>query len=139
MTGQLEHVEDGGSDNNGIPWTELATPLAMKTRPLTWLRASFKLIYEKAGNRGVLKLDALGLSRGHFYVNGEDLGHYYTIPAGKDPDSSELTQRYYYIPGDVLVSGENTLVVIDELGVTALPRLVLATLELPASPSGCPA
>jgi hypothetical protein len=141
LTGQLQHIADGDSDSNStdVMWAKLSTPLATKTRPLTWLKASFKRVPDKAANHGVLKLDALGLSRGHFYVNGHDLGRYYTITAGQDPESSELTQRYYYIPGDVLVPGDNTLVIIDEVGVTALPRLVLAALELPSSPSGCQA
>jgi hypothetical protein len=54
-----------------------------------------------------------------------------------------MSQRYYYIPCDTLVpagpgSELNRLVVIDELGATALPQLVLATLDLPTDPNGCP-
>lgn len=141
LTGQLKRVAAGGNGSNSadVPWENAS--LATKTRPLTWLKASFQHSPDQAAGHGpVLKLDALGLSRGHFFVNGQDLGRYYTIAAGQaGPKPSELTQRYYYIPGDVLVPGENTLVVIDELGITALPRLVLATLELPTDPSGCSA
>ena len=73
----------------------------------------------------VLVLDAQGLSRGHFFVNGHDLGRFYTIRQ----KSGAMTQRYYYIPADTLVDGPNTLVLIDELGATAPPQLLTTQLE----------
>jgi hypothetical protein len=43
-------------------------------------------------------LDATGLSRGHFWLNGHDLGKFWTI---KGP-SGQLTQRYYHLPSALL-------------------------------------
>eukprot|EP01046_Picozoa_sp_COSAG06_P002329 COSAG06_NODE_82_length_25183_cov_133.214240_7_plen_155_part_00 len=94
LSGQVQHAADPRSGSSTVQWTKLASPLAAKTRPLTWLKASFQA--PAATKNRVLKLDALGLSRGHFYVNGHDLGRYYTIGIGADPESSsEMTQRYY--------------------------------------------
>eukprot|EP01047_Picozoa_sp_COSAG01_P014905 COSAG01_NODE_736_length_13947_cov_174.337449_4_plen_136_part_00 len=46
----------------------------------------------------IVLLDATGLSRGHFWLNGHDLGKFWTI---KGP-SGQLTQRYYHLPSALL-------------------------------------
>ena len=82
-----------------------------------------------------LLFDAGGLSRGHFYVNGHDLGRYFLFP-GQD------NTRYYYVPMDTLnpPGHPNTIVVIDELGAPSLAtvNLVLSSLAVPDPGMACP-
>ena len=63
-------------------------------------------------------LDATGMSRGHFFLNGVDLGKFWTVIDGH---GAGMTQRYYQLPSSLLVPAgrENVLVMADELGVTA--------------------
>eukprot|EP00039_Didymoeca_costata_P006416 m.89973 g.89973 ORF g.89973 m.89973 type:complete len:945 (-) comp13249_c0_seq1:184-3018(-) len=88
------------------------------TMPMSWLQTTFSappMVFEKFNNEHnvSLSLDITGLSRGRFYVNGFDLGRYWTINCG-----NEMCQRYYPIPFDILKPGNNanTLVLLDELG-----------------------
>jgi hypothetical protein len=131
LSGELRDAANSSS----IPWAPVQS-WEKPSRPLTWFKLSFPTGTGRANSTaGVLLLDALGLTRGHFYVNGHDLGRFYTIA----DNHGELSQRYYYIPEDVLVApGQvNELVLIDELGATAAPRLVTSRLELPTDSSGC--
>ena len=68
-----------------------------------------------------LNLDVEGLSRGRFFVNGMDLGRYWSKTCGSD-----LCQRYYPIPFDILKATGNQLVVLDELGVGDIRSVALA-------------
>ena len=101
---------------------------------MTWYKTSFPDPRPAAPTNSSLLFDANGLSRGHYYVNGHDLGRYWTLASGKGA-AAEPVQRYYYIPADVLVAAEkeNTLVVIDEDGVGKLSasRLVYGTMRKP--------
>ena len=57
-------------------------------------------------------------SRGHFYLNGFDLGRYWGISA-----NGKFDQTDYFIPGDLIQDKDNLLVYVDECGSTH-PRLI---------------
>lgn len=79
------------------------------------------------------------LNRGHFYLNGFDLGRYWSV-AGAGTTSPG--QRFYILPPDLLipdVEGGNALVLFDVLpgegaGVLDAVQLVITTL-VPVSTS----
>ena len=110
------------SDGGRVAWA--AVPSA-STRA-TWYRARFANPQASMPSDSVLLLDAKGLSRGHFYVNGHDLGRFWPLVNG--------STRHYYVPLDVLLdSTPNVLTVFDELGAQDIStvRFVYARLELP--------
>jgi hypothetical protein len=77
-----------------------------------------------------LLLDALGMSRGHYYINGVDMGRYWLI----NGPSHRPTQRYYHIPTPYLCTAPgctNTLVLADEFGGAGPTqvRLVKSTMQ----------
>ena len=81
----------------------------------------------------VLLLDAKGLGRGHFYVNGHDLGRYWPLVPG--------ASRHYYVPLELIKKGTtNMLAVFDELGAPRLATVtfVYSQLELPTQGTQCP-
>jgi hypothetical protein len=101
----------------GLGWAPVAPAAAtVASRALTWFKAGFDDPRPGAPANSSLLLDIRGLSRGHFYINGHDLGKYWSIADNKQA----LVQRYYYIPADVLVTGQNALVLIDEDGAPSL-------------------
>ena len=130
---------------DAVPWAPLPAG-APALPPLTWLRADFTTPQRvRAPPPGVevsasLNLDASGLSRGRFYVNGMDLGRYWSKLCG----GAYMCQRYYSIPLDLLREGEgaNTLLVLDELGAPNASALALAVSENapppPPPPCGAP-
>jgi hypothetical protein len=104
--------------------------------PMTWLRTTFDapaaVRRQPAGVElaSVLNLDAVGLSRGTFWVNGHNLGRYWSkscgaacphppCPSGAAPVPC---QRYYSIPFDYLKEEKNVLTVLDEMGATDLAK-----------------
>ena len=97
---------------------------------LTWWRADFALArLPSVKPFETVLLDLYGMSRGHFSVNGHDLGKYWLIngPSGRP------TQRYYHVPVSVLRFGTgatNTLVLGDELGApnASAPRIVFSSM-----------
>ena len=141
-----------------LSWAELPAPTPQhKTRPLSWLAATFATPTASKEDEGAdgaegvdtsLLLDAQGLSRGHFYVNGHDLGRYYMIHSCANASLCPLqfSQRFYYIPREVLLpagSGQNgqkklnTLVAIDELGAQGLPSLASSKMVPPSPGKTC--
>ena len=128
-----------------VPWAPLAPPAAAAP-PLTWLRTTFTApaatLAPPVGVEvtAVLNLDATGLSRGRFFVNGMDLGRYWSAECG---EQGCMCQRYYSIPPDLLLpgAGANFLVVLDELGPTNVSAVSLAISSLvpafPAPPLPC--
>ena len=81
----------------------------------------------------MLLLDAVGLGRGHFYVNGQDLGIYW-------PQEGISGTRRYYIPLELLRNDKanNTLVVFEELGARVQTlQLVYSQMEQPAPGTPC--
>lgn len=130
------------SDSPGIQinWTVTDGPSAP---PMSWLKATFEapaaaVDPDPNGERNAtLNLDATGLSRGRFFVNGMDLGRYWTKSCG-----GNICQRFYPIPFDILERspGINRLTVLDELGATNISAVQLAVSANlpPPPPPPCP-
>ncbi len=130
---------------NAVPWAP-APPAAPALPPLTWLRADFtappRTLPPPPGQEATatLNLDVTGLSRGRFYVNGVDLGRYWSKLCG----GTFMCQRFYSIPLDLLRPGEgaNTLLLLDELGASNASAMTLAVSENlpppPPPPCGAP-
>ena len=77
---------------------------------LTWFKTTFTV--EQYSEDYSLLLHLVGFGRGHFYVNGVDLGRYWLITV-----DSQYVQEYYFIPPDVVrYDGPNLLVIGEELG-----------------------
>ena len=94
--------------------------------PLTWFKATFTVAPYTAEYSLLLKLT--GFSRGHYYINGVDLGCYWLIMY-----DGEVVQEYYFIPPDVVnYSGNNFLVIGEELGMSdpAKAIVVLSTMTV---------
>ena len=97
----------------GLNWSLSACKVA---QPITWFKTTFSIEPPPLGvSIQTVLLDASGMSRGHFYLNGHDLGKYWLVEdRGGNP-----TQQYYHLPNPLLNFGcaqENTLVMGDELG-----------------------
>jgi len=124
-----------------LPWAPAGAGAAP---PLTWLRTTFTAPAAAFVTPGIeanatLNLDASGLSRGRFWVNGFDLGRYWTRLCG----ATFMCQRFYSIPFDLLLpgAGANSLVLLDELGapdVSAVALALSSNVPLPAckAPAG---
>ena len=84
-----------------------------------------------AGNASIL-LDPAGMGRGHFYLNGADLGRYY--PAAPGAATAGLGGALYLPPSLLLAgAGANVLVFGEVLGATqpTAVRIMLSTLGPP--------
>ena len=94
---------------------------------LTWFKTTFTV--EEYSDDHSLLLHLVGFGRGHFYVNGIDLGRYWLI---KMVGSSKYVQEYYFIPPDVVKHGPNLLVIGEELGAPdpSKATLVLSTMTI---------
>jgi len=91
---------------------------------LTWYKTSFSVKQYSTDYSLLLKLQ--GFSRGHYYVNGIDLGRYWLIIEG-----GEFVQEYYFIPPDLVDYDDSNLLVIgEELGAPdpSKATLVLSTM-----------
>merc|ERR1712232_716002 len=115
--------------NQSTPWTSCNA--AGNTSPLTWLRTQFTLRSPLSEPYETVLLDLLGMGRGHFYLNGHDLGRYWLITG----PSGQPTQHYYHLPTALLSfdQGVNTLVLGEELGATDInqPRVVFSSMVDP--------
>ena len=94
--------------------------------PLTWFKAIFAVAPYTTQYSLLLKLT--GFSRGHYYVNGVDLGRYWLIEY-----EGKAVQEYYFIPPDMVnYGGPNLLVIGEELGASDPTKasLVLSTMTV---------
>ena len=83
-------------------------------QPLTWYSASFPQVQLPDSGLYSVLLDLSGMGRGHAFVNGHDIGHYWLIMGG---DSGYPTQWLYHVPQDWLsTDGDNSLVLLEETG-----------------------
>ena len=108
-----------GGHGSAATWykTEFATPAGVSDAP--------------GGSQ--LLLDAKGLGRGRAWLNGYEIGRYWTLerndgsacPFGKE---SCPTQQYYHLPAAWLSSGKpNVLVIFETLGAPSITSVGLAT------------
>ena len=108
---KLEVFTESGS--KAVTWSS-HVPTAM---PLTWYMTRFDAPPSPSQNQSLL-LDLGGMTRGHVYVNGFDLGRYWLAEVEGTP-----VQQFYTLPYSLLVEKDNLLVVFDELG-TGDPRKI---------------
>ncbi len=101
-------------------------------KSVTWFQTRFDLdhlVREDLNSNPVL-LDALGLNRGHAFVNGNDLGLYWLIQGDcqlsglccciqNQSNCGQPSQRYYHIPPDWLTPKNNLLTIFEDLGASA--------------------
>ena len=120
LTGELLHLyTDSGCKNVG--WNSDVS--SYNNVPLTWYKTSFTV--KQYSTDYSLLLNLQGFGRGHYYVNGVDLGRYWLIKV-----DGQFVQEYYFIPPDLLnYSGPNLLVIGEELGAPdpSKAKLVLST------------
>lgn len=128
LTGEYDQIytQQGSSKVSWDPsWTKNIN------RAVTWFQTTSDLdhLAHEDTNANPILLDANGLSRGRGYVNGNDLGLYWTIQGVCYPKSSlcqqvqvsclQPMQRYYHIPSDWLMPKNNLLTIFDEMGATS--------------------
>ena len=121
LTGEILQVftDDGSKQVN---WDSDLTKY--KDTSLTWFKTTFTV--EQYSMDYSLLLRLVGFGRGHFYVNGYDLGRYWLIMVDDQP-----VQEYYFIPPDVVrYDAPNLLVIGEELGASdpSAATMVLSTM-----------
>jgi beta-galactosidase len=81
-----------------------------------WYTTNFTITQPYPEGTFSILFDANGLNRGHIYVNGYDIAHYWLLASS----SGEPSQRYYQIPPDWLngMNEVNTLTIYEELGAS---------------------
>ena len=135
----LQVYTEAGAAKHAVNFTPLAGG-EDSSPPMTWLRTTFDapgaVRAQPAGVElaSVLNLDVVGLSRGTFWVNGQNLGRYWSKSCGAAcphppcPSGVALVpcQRYYSIPFDYLKPTGNVLTLLDEMGATGLSKTGLA-------------
>ena len=123
LTGEILQVfTDDGSKQ--VKWDSDYIKYANTT--LTWFKTTFTV--EQYSTDYSLLLHLVGFGRGHFYVNGVDLGRYWLIMVDGQP-----VQEYYFIPPDVVkYDAPNLLVIGEELGAPdpSKATLVLSTMTV---------
>lgn len=123
----LQQSETKDSETEAYPkWTPVAP--GAEAQGVTWLRAAFDWDALELAPGDALLLDAQGLGRGHAWVNGHDLGLYWNIARNDAP--YDETQRYYVVPREWLVRGENECVFAEVGGAPELgAALAVARME----------
>ena len=130
LTGEVLNIY--GTGMNKVTWS--STPST--DTGLTWYKTSFNTPSQSDLDKGVILIDigenAMGLNRGHFYLNGIDMGHYNNVQQG-----GIMVQQYYFIPKDYLTpNGEsNTFVIVEEFANSTLSNIniVSSTVVVPQS------
>ena len=110
LTGETLNIFGDGMDR--VKWNEY--PMSgMKIPATTWFKTEFKSPSDKELEAGVILIDIgeNGVSRGHFYINGHDMGHY-----NNHQMKDEMIQRFYFVPTDCLQpnGGMNSLLFFQE-------------------------
>ena len=121
------YTEQGSSK---VPWDSQWTKGINK--PITWFQAHFDLdhLVKQDTNTNPVLLDAQGLTRGHAFINGNDIGLYWLIQGfcedtppcccqQSQVNCMEPSQRYYHIPSDWLMPKNNLITIFDDLGASS--------------------
>ncbi len=109
-----------------LPWNTDLT--SAKHRPLTWFMRKLTL----SPGSLPLALDMVTMGKGYAWINGHNVGRYYlTLAKGNcapcdyrrlyyagkcQVGCGQFSQRFYNVPLDWVLQGENTLVVFEETG-----------------------
>jgi hypothetical protein len=139
-----------------VTWTPVPATAPVAGAPLTWYRAFFTapsnltsmLLPQGQNSTSVTTAtprtpspevlasllfdigDGQFLGRGHFYLNGFDLGRYWSILGY---NTTSPSQRYYFLPADLLVpevEGGNTITLVDVLPTADLSQAQLVLSQL---------
>ena len=123
LTGEILQVfTDDGSKQ--VKWD--SDYIKYANTALTWFKTTFTV--ERYSMDYSLLLRLVGFGRGHFYVNGVDLGRYWLITV-----DGRTVQEYYFIPPDVVqYNRPNLLVIGEELGAPdpSKATVVLSTMTV---------
>eukprot|EP01083_Nonionella_stella_P063621 165336_1 len=128
LTGEVLRVYGDGMNN--VQWWKPAVTI----HAMTWYKTSFVTPKQSVLDDGVILIDiganGTGVNRGHFYVNGFDMGHYNNVV-----QKGMMVQRFYFVPKDYLKSNgeKNSLVFLDELPPKDLAKIavVSSTITVP--------
>ena len=123
LTGEIVQVYTDDVSKQ-VNWDSDYTKYANTT--LTWFKTTFTV--EQYSTDYSLLLHLVGFGRGHFYVNGVDLGRYWLIM-----EDGRTVQEYYFIPPDVVkYDRPNLLVIGEELGAPdpSKATVVLSTMTV---------
>ena len=126
-----ERLDIYGDGMNKVEWNN-ATQM---NQGMIWYKTTFETPSENVLDSGVVLIDigedSIGVNRGHFYLNGYDMGHYNNYQI-----SNIMVQQFYFIPKDYLnANGQNnTLVFINEYPNATLSniKIVSSTVVIPA-------
>jgi len=124
LVGELNNVYSS-SGTNKVTWsTDYKSG-----GPLTWYQTTITKPSVPKG--AALLLSGIGLNRGHYYINGYDLGRYWMIL--RNDGSNTPTQTYYTIPQDLLSeNGQNLLTLLAVLPIQDITKLDLVTAQMVA-------
>ncbi|KAH9608236.1 hypothetical protein KSS87_015268 [Heliosperma pusillum] len=108
-------------------WVEISLA-AQRTQPLTWYKAYF----DAPGGVEPLALDMQSMGKGEIWINGANVGRYWTNyakgncgpcsyqgtyrPAKCQHGCGSPTQRWYHVPRTWLKPRQNLMVIFEELG-----------------------
>ena len=82
----------------------------------TWYKTTFFINSTNIFNEGVILIDIgccnKGMNRGHFYINGINMGHYNIVGYYQENTNNYYSvQRYYFVPNDLInIQSENVLI-----------------------------
>jgi hypothetical protein len=138
LAGERGRVFTGSGNGGGSGvWSNSSSSIvpggADDTLPLSWFRTMFtvppNMVALAVAGKASILLDPAGMARGHFYLNGQDLGRYY--PAASGAATAGLGGTLYLPPS--LLEDTNVLVLGEELGATqpTAVRIILSTLATP--------
>ena len=127
LTGEVLDIYGDGM--NKVTWKSPEPDVSM-----VWYKTTFDTPSEDVLDGGVILMDigkdSSGINRGHFYVNGMDLGHYNNVQ-----QNGYMVQQLYFIPKDYLMASgkSNTLVFVEEFANTTLSNIniVSSTVVVP--------
>ena len=93
----------------------------VRNAALTWYRSAFQPPLPSDTSELMLSA-ASGVGRGHIWINGHDIGRYWTILGGS---SGVPTQRLYHIPRDwlALQGQSNIITVFEEIGAQDIDQI----------------
>ncbi|CAF1003610.1 unnamed protein product [Adineta steineri] len=113
-----------------VEWNPKWTTAVNKS--VTWFQTRFDLnhLAREDLNANPVLLDAIGLNRGHAFVNGNDIDLYWLIEGSCQSSvpccclqgeirCGQPSQRYYHVPSDWLMPKNNLLTIFEDLGASS--------------------
>ena len=119
-----EQLDIYGNGINKVTWNNPPNLNA----GMTWFKTTFDTPNSNILDQGVILIDiganSVGVNRGHFYINGYDMGHYNNIQHG-----GLMVQQYYFVPKSYLTAngGSNTLLFFEEYPNTTTSNIAVVS------------